>query len=53
LDKYISGVILFDETIRNYETIEPLLHTNIILGVKVDRGAKPYDVLGGQINGGA
>ncbi len=52
LSKYISGVILFDETIRNYETVEPLLHTDIVLGVKVDKGAKPYDKLGGKLTEG-
>ena len=52
LSKYISGVILFDETIRNYETIEPLLHADIVLGIKVDKGAKPYDKLGGKLTEG-
>jgi len=52
LDQYISGVILFDETIRNYETVEPLLHTDIVLGVKVDGGAKSYDKVGGKLTEG-
>jgi fructose-bisphosphate aldolase, class I len=52
LDEYISGIILFDETIRNYETVEPLLHTDIVLGVKVDRGAKSYDKAGGKLTEG-
>jgi len=52
LDEYISGVILFDETIRNYETVEPLLHSNIALGIKVDKGAKPYDTTGGKLTEG-
>jgi len=41
LEEYISGVILYDETIRNLETIAPVLG-KIPLGIKVDRGAKPY-----------
>ena len=52
LDEYISGVILFDETIRNYETVEPLLHSNITLGIKVDKGAKPYNTTGGKLTEG-
>lgn len=52
LDRYINGIILFDETIRNYETIAPLLDTNIVLGVKVDTGAKPYDKVGGKLTEG-
>ena len=42
LNKSVGGVILFDETLRNEETIAPLIENNIILGVKVDKGAKPY-----------
>ena len=42
LKKSIGGVILFDETLRNKETIEPLIENNIALGIKVDKGAKPY-----------
>ena len=41
LEEYISGIILYDETIRNLETIAPVLG-KIPLGIKVDRGAKPY-----------
>ena len=41
LDEYISGIILYDETIRNLETIAPVLG-KIPLGIKVDIGAKPY-----------
>jgi len=52
LDEYISGVILFDETIRNYETVGPLLRSNIALGIKVDKGAKPYDTNGGKLTEG-
>jgi fructose-bisphosphate aldolase class I len=52
LEKYINGIILFDETIRNCETIAPLLDTNIVLGIKVDKGAKPYDKIGGKLTEG-
>jgi len=52
LSEHISGIILFDETIRNYETIAPLLDTDIVLGIKVDKGAKPYDKVGGKLTEG-
>lgn len=42
LKKSIGGVILFDETIRNEETIAPLIENDIVLGIKVDKGAKSY-----------
>ena len=42
LEKYISGVILFDETIRNNETIQPLIDKGIQIGIKVDKGVKSY-----------
>ena len=41
LEDYISGIILYDETIRNSDTIAPVLD-KIPLGIKVDKGAKPY-----------
>ena len=43
IENYISGVILFDETIRTEATIKPLRDKGILLGVKVDKGAVPYD----------
>jgi|TARA_R110002051_G_scaffold317462_1_gene398643 fructose-bisphosphate aldolase class I len=46
LEDYIGGVILFDETIRNEDTISPLKEKDICLGIKVDKGAKPYDMDG-------
>jgi len=46
LENYIGGVILFDETIRNEKTIQPLVDKGICLGIKVDKGAKPYDANG-------
>ena len=46
LENYIGGVILFDETIRNEKTIEPLIDKGICLGIKVDKGVKPYDANG-------
>ena len=52
LEDYIGGVILFDETIRNERTIEPLLEKGICIGIKVDKGAKPYDEIGGMLTEG-
>jgi len=46
LEDYIGGAILFDETIRNKETVSPLKEKGICLGIKVDKGAKPYDMTG-------
>ena len=46
LENYIGGAILFDETIRNEETVSPLKEKGICLGIKVDKGAKPYDMTG-------
>jgi len=43
LKNYIGGVILFDETIRNEETIKPLRDEGILLGIKVDKGVTQYD----------
>ena len=42
LEQYIGGVILFDETIRNEETIAPLRDKGIQLGIKVDKGVQSY-----------
>ena len=46
LEDYISGVILYDETLRSTvdgePTIAPLIEKGIALGIKVDGGAKPY-----------
>ena len=52
LENYIGGVILFDETIRSQRTIEPLLEKGICIGIKVDKGAKPYDEIGGVLTEG-
>jgi|LULG01.1.fsa_nt_gb fructose-bisphosphate aldolase class I len=52
LEDYIGGVILFDETIRNDETVLPLKEKGICLGIKVDKGAKPYDDNGGKLTEG-
>jgi fructose-bisphosphate aldolase class I len=46
LGEFISGVILFDETIRQNASytapfVEVLRRQGIILGIKVDKGAKP------------
>jgi len=52
LENYIGGVILFDETIRSERTIKPLLEKGICIGIKVDKGAKPYDEIGGMLTEG-
>ncbi|HEY8993973.1 MAG TPA: class I fructose-bisphosphate aldolase [Lacunisphaera sp.] len=46
LGEFISGVILFDETLRQNDSrgvplVERLLPAGILAGIKVDRGAKP------------
>ena len=46
IEKFISGVILYDETIRQSTSdgislVDLLLQKNIIPGIKVDAGAKP------------
>ena len=40
LSNYISGVITFDETLRNTELTNNLVKENILLGIKVDKGVK-------------
>jgi fructose-bisphosphate aldolase, class I len=52
MKKYIGGVILFDETIRQKTSLgltvpELILENNSVPGIKVDKGAKP---LAGSIN---
>ena len=46
LEDYISGVILYDETLRSTvegeSTVAPLREKGIALGIKVDGGVKPY-----------
>jgi fructose-bisphosphate aldolase, class I len=46
MSRYISGVILFDETLRQKGAdgtplVQVLEHQGVIPGIKVDRGAKP------------
>ena len=46
IEKFISGVILYDETIRQSASdgtslVDLMLNKNIIPGIKVDTGAKP------------
>src|SRR5690625_224139 len=53
LEKYISGVILFDETIRQKADNgvpfpEVLKEKGILPGIKVDRGAKPFALHPGE-----
>ena len=45
IEKYIGGVILFDETIRNEETVAPI-KDKVLFGIKVDKGAKSYEAHG-------
>lgn len=52
LGKYIGGVILFEETLKTPETIDPLKDQGIVLGVKVDKGTSPYDEKGGKLTNG-
>jgi len=52
LNKYIGGVILFEETLENTDTIAPLKDQDIVLGIKVDKGTSPYDWKGGKITEG-
>ncbi|HEY9446570.1 MAG TPA: class I fructose-bisphosphate aldolase [Burkholderiales bacterium] len=53
LGKYISGVILFDETIRQKSAdgtpfVELLKNSGILPGIKVDTGAKPLALCPGE-----
>ncbi len=52
IENYIGGVILYDETIRNRDTVGPLLDKGIVLGIKVDKGAATYDLTGGKLTEG-
>ena len=52
-NKYISGTILFDETIRQKASdgtplVEMLSSSGIIPGIKVDKGAKPLALHAGE-----
>ncbi|MFP4014112.1 MAG: class I fructose-bisphosphate aldolase [Chitinispirillaceae bacterium] len=54
LEKYISGVILYDETIRqNTEDGRPLTSLltdrGIVPGIKVDKGTKPLPFFSGEV----
>jgi fructose-bisphosphate aldolase class I len=42
LGKHISGVILFDETLRNEEIMKAIEEQGIIPGIKVDGGTKQH-----------
>lgn len=41
LENNISGVITYEETLKNTELIKPLLYKGIVVGIKTDLGAKP------------
>lgn len=38
LEKYISGAILYEETLENTQLVDELKHKGILLGIKVDQG---------------
>ena len=53
MESYISGVILYDETIRQdcqngEKLIDLLIATDTLIGIKVDTGAKPLALLEGE-----
>lgn len=53
MSQYISGVILFDETIRQSAAdgtpfVEMLKANNCLAGIKVDKGAKPLPLFPGE-----
>ena len=52
LENFIGGVILYEETLRNEEAIAPLKEKDIVLGIKVDKGAQPYNKEGGKLTAG-
>ena len=52
LENFIGGVILYEETLRSEETIAPLKEKDIVLGIKVDKGAQPYNKEGGKLTAG-
>jgi len=52
LENFIGGVILYEETLRNEETVAPLKEKDIVLGIKVDKGAQPYNREGGKLTAG-
>lgn len=43
LEKYISGAILYQETLENKDLVDLLLEKNIIPGIKLDTGLRPLD----------
>jgi fructose-bisphosphate aldolase class I len=54
LGNYVSGVILYDETIRQtaadgVQFVSQLAHHNIVPGIKVDTGAKPLAGCPGEL----
>ena len=58
LNKHISGVITYEETLLDKKSdgsllIQPLLDTNIVVGIKVDKGVKPlYGTAGETVTQG-
>ena len=53
LGRYVSGAILYDETIRQWDgqgvlLVERLVEAGIIPGIKVDLGAKPLALQSGE-----
>ena len=48
LNNYISGVILFSETLENKDLRELLIRQNILLGIKTDLGLKDISELNNE-----
>lgn len=48
LNKYISGVILFSETLENKDLTKLLIKQNILLGIKTDLGLKDINELNNE-----
>jgi fructose-bisphosphate aldolase, class I len=48
LGKFVSGAILFDETIRQKEIVSALEEQGIVVGIKVDTGAKDMALFPGE-----
>jgi len=52
LNNHISGVITFDETLRNKDLVKPLLDSDIVLGIKLDKGVRSLYLNGETVSQG-
>ena len=43
LNKYVSGCILYEETVNQKNVIENLKKQNILVGIKMDEGLQPLN----------